>query len=159
MSDSPKKNESLVRYVDVEEALRDAVKEYGVERLASQLGMSAKRLYAKLDPRDFAHPLHMFEARTWRSMIGSDLPVRAWAHEAGGVFVPLPEAAHLGDGEVFENFARMMSEMGDFAREFHEDMKDGRITGRELAKLEKEFNDLVAAGHELIGRLRKKAGR
>lgn len=146
-----------MRYLDPREAVRKMVLDFGAEQLAGLIGRTAKWVYNKVNPSQVRHPLMFDEVLAWAGITGSTVVVEAWARQCGGVFVPMPSREEVTDEALFETYTHLIAQLGEFSREFNEDIRRGRITGRELARLEKDMRDFQADGEELLMRLRKKS--
>ncbi len=71
-------------------------------------------------------------------------PLHAKAHEHGGVFVALPSGAGEAD-ELSTAMFRAVKEFGDLAGEAARDLADKHLTRRELAEIEREGYEAIAA--------------
>ena len=74
----------------------------------------------------------------------SDAPVEFLARERGGVFLKIPQPAECG-GELVAGLANSIREFGEFASIAAEHISDGDVDAAEMARIDKETNDVVEA--------------
>ena len=111
-----------------------------VEHWAALLGLAASSLYAK--GRDEGSSFTLKHLVTVVAS-GETAPVKWLSAAAPGLYVAdLPKAEHveaLGPG-----LARTVKEFGEFLAETAEAIRDGRVTGGELARIKKEGLEAAA---------------
>jgi len=145
----------------VEDALYHAVHDYegGVDALAVRMGeLSALTLYSMANPRDESHDWSLRRFRQALAMTGDKRPLHALCEENGGVFLPVATSgADLP--EALRQVATLAAEFGDVARAAQDALRDGRVSQRELANIETQVFELIAAAAALGQRFRADAER
>ncbi len=120
----------------------------GATSLAPRLfpNKSATTLSHEIRPPDgsFAK-LGLETAAQLTQLSGNTIIVQAFCERAGGVFVPLPQAGHTGDGEVFKALSKLAKEFGDVVAKVTEVSSDGRISDNDLRAVKKEAFELMGA--------------
>lgn len=128
----------------------------GSMSLAPRLGVSASILRAKVNPNDH-HGLMIDEAVRLME-ITDDHRILVSMNEALGYLPPIKRVDFtVGDAALLETYTRLMSELGDFSGEFHEALRDGKITQKEIARMRTELLEFFAAGEELMNRVEQLA--
>ena len=119
----------------------------GVPALAVRLGVAASTLYAQLrgdeplqvDRQDaILHFARQARVANWTQ------PLHAKAHEHGGIFVELADLPVASDA-LTQSMLLAVKEFGDLAGVAAADVADGAISQRELAEIEREGYEAVAA--------------
>jgi hypothetical protein len=80
--------------------------------------------------------------------------ITAACEVCGGVFVPLPQALTEPGNDLLADLGRLAGEFGDVVREVSADGADGVISDNEMARLEREWGELVSAGVQMMAHLR-----
>lgn len=124
----------------------------GAEALAPRMGKAPTTLSHEVAARGFAK-FGLDDAVRATELSGNPAIVQAFAARAGGVFVPLLVGEAGGDLGALGAVAK---EFGEFAAEFAADLADGRVTGNELARIEREALDLFAAVHAALAVARER---
>lgn len=138
--------------MDVRDALHEAVLGYpgGVTALSARMGLAESTLRNMANPNgEHNNPWSLARLRQVLAYCPSRLPIHALAEEAGGVFVPvvLPAEATLPD--LYQQVTKLAAEFGDVVREVQQDARDGRITPRELGRIDKQIAELIEAAAAL----------
>lgn len=124
----------------------------GIEAAADLLGRGKSTVgrYVNINDEEYFIPVNAVAAleRVTHGTPGWPQVTRAMCALAGGVFVPLPDAA-AGDGELRGHVMQLSSELGDVARELDTALRDERITVREEAAIHRQIDDLIAKAVEL----------
>lgn len=136
------------------EAIRRLVDANGIEKTAVRLGITNQTLGKQLDPHDDTTHLTVLRAQAIADMYDSDCLAHAEAARRGGIFIPTPDLSGTSDVEVLTQYTRMMREFGEFSAVLETSLADGQIAPQEFQRLEKEMHDCIAAGAELVQRLR-----
>ena len=136
------------------EAIRRLVDARGIETTARALGITHQTLGKQLDPHEDATHLTVLRAQAIAAMYDSDCLAHAEAARRGGIFIPTPDLSGTSDVEVLTQYTRMMREFGEFSAVLEKSLSDGKIEPDEFQRLEKEMHDRIAAGAELVQRLR-----
>ena len=127
----------------------------GATSLGPRIGVGGVVLSSKVNPNTKTHHLTLAEAMKIQSLTGDHRILRAMCEELE-YLPPIPRVeAAVSDAALLETFTKMMAELGDFSREFHSSVADGRITQREIDRMQREMDELFAAGVELINRARQ----
>lgn len=144
------------RYTEINQhdALYIAARAYpgGVEAMAQRMGTAAHVLYKKLRRAVATHHVNYeevseivehLEAAGKSDMADLALSAFAWRHSR--VFVRLPETSAAG-GELFALVLQLMREEGALAAHIDAALADdGRIDDAELATVEKDLQECIAA--------------
>lgn len=127
----------------------------GAASLAPRLGMPQAVLNSKVNPNTRTHHLMLEEALRVMVLTGDHRILRAQCDELG-YLPPIPrQVVEVSDAALLETYTRLMSELGDFSREFHAALADGRITNAEIDRMEEEMREFMAAGEQLMQRARQ----
>ena len=135
----------------VEDALYHAVHDYpgGAQALAPRMGVSGSTLQNMADPRQ---PNHTWPLRRFQQVValtGDTRPLQALCDEHGGVFVPTARLSDAALSDLYQQVTKLAAEFGDVVREIEADVKDGRITPRELVRIERQIGELIEAAATL----------
>jgi hypothetical protein len=131
----------------------------GVEALAVRLGKNATTLRHEFSGAGFAKL--GLQTAVDASVLSKDYRiVNAFAAECGGMFVLLPSSLG-GEGMAMQRVAVLAREFGEVVATVSEATADGEVSANELARVEREWAELVAAGQALMAHMRAKheAGR
>lgn len=142
--------------MNVHDAAHATVHDYpgGAASLAPRLGMPQAVLNSKVNPHTLTHHLNLTEAMRIMAMTGDHRILRAQCEELG-YLPPIPRlAAEVSDAALLETYTRLMAELGDFSREFHAALADGRLTHAEIDRMQAEMLEFMAAGEALVLRAR-----
>lgn len=124
-----------------------------VEEVAGRLGIPFKTLDRQLREED-KHKLSLRRAVAITQMLDSDVLAQSCASLRGKVLVSLPDMSNVSDAALLECWTKMMSEFGDFSTAFHKALEGG-ITAEEMARIDAEHRQFVAASLELTNRMRQ----
>ena len=136
------------------EAIRRLVDGKGIDNTARGLGITNQALGKQLDPHEDSTHLSLLRAQAIADMYDSDCLAEAEAARRGGIFIHTPDLSGVSDVEVLTQYTRMMSEFGQFSHVLESSLEDGSIDAAEFARLELEMHHCIAAGAELVQRLR-----
>ena len=136
------------------EAIRRLVDAHGIEKTARVLGITNQTLGKQLDPHDDTTHLTVLRAQAIADMYDSDCLAHAECARRGGIFVHTPDLSGVSDVEILTQYTRMMKELGEFSTVLESSLEDGKINADEFQRLEKEMHECIAAGAELVQRLR-----
>lgn len=115
----------------------------GVHALAQRMGnVSPNVLNKKVDPHSESHHLRLDESVKIQSITGDYRILKAMAFTLHHVAIPLPEVGDSGDMSMLDGFMDILTELGQFAKEFQADWADGRITKDELERIKSEAADV-----------------
>jgi hypothetical protein len=158
-----------LRYSDTNQhdALYKVAREFkgGIEALAQRMGKTAPVLYNKLRPGITTHHVTFEEVSEIVELcqeVGVKdalLPIHALNMRHGLVAFPFPQAVDVTDIDLAQTICRAMKEFGDVAASISESLNDGNISDADLEKIEKEFQESLAALGELRQRVRHRAGK
>lgn len=126
----------------------------GAGSLAARLKMNPGVLNSKVNPNTTTHHLTLLEAQRIMGLTGDHRILRAMNEELG-YLPPIPRIeVPAGDTALLETYTKMMSELGDVSREFHQALADGKgISRAELAGIRTQMLEMFAAGEELLNRV------
>lgn len=79
--------------------------------------------------------------------------LNAAAEQCGGLFVPVP-AAVTAAGCTFQDMGAMAGEFAQLVRQVSTRAADGEICDNDMAVIERDWSELVAAGQVLMANLR-----
>lgn len=138
--------------MDLTLALQRAVRGYplGTDALAARLCLSVTSLNHKVSPTypgAHASPEEMTEIQ---EVTGDHSALHAMAARLGYVALAVPQAADAEDSSAMA-LAATVREFSDFASAAASGMADNRVTGNELAQIEREAGEAIAAINRLVG--------
>ena len=136
--------------MDLTIALQRAVRgfEHGTAALAARMGLQLTSLYHKVSPTyptSHCSPEEMLEIM---QITGDHGALQALAGNLGYVLLPAPDLA--ADTPCTLALAQSVQEFGEFAAESARGLADGRISDNELARIEREGAQELAAIQELM---------
>lgn len=136
--------------MDLTIALQRAVRgfEHGTAALAARMGLQLTSLYHKVSPTyptSHCSPEEMLEIM---QITGDHGALQALAGNLGYVLLPAPDLA--ADTPCTLALAQSVQEFGEFAAESARGLADGRISDNELARIEREGAQALAAIQELM---------
>lgn len=136
--------------MDMTIALQRAVRgfEHGTAALAARMGLQQTSLYHKVSPTyPTAHcsPEEMLEIM---QITGDHGALHALAGHLGYVLLPAPELSDETEGMLA--LAESIREFGEFASETARGLADGRISDNELARIQREGFQALAAIEQLL---------
>lgn len=146
--------------MNVTDAAYHTVHDYpgGADSLAPRAGISSgQMLRNKVNPNQEGHHLSLAEAGRIVGITQDRRIPDAFAGLVGCVLINVAEFNGISDMALLETYTKLMSELGDFSQEFHKALSDGRITSKEIAKLEQQMREFQSAGAELINRAKQLA--
>jgi len=117
----------------------------GQEAAADIIGKSQSHVQRCCSVHD---PDNFFNARDIGVMedhAGEPLITATFAKQAGGVFLALPDPALCDDDTLPLMVVKIADELGDVSHALRDAVRDNRIDQAELAVIERQFDELVAA--------------
>ena len=143
--------------MDVMDAAYDTVHDYpgGSESLAPRVNINARVLRNKVDRKCETHHLTINEARRIMART-NDHRMLVALNDEFGYLPPIPRLPFDGvsDLALLETYTKLMSKLGEFSREFHASIADGRVTKVELDELTTDLRAFQSAAEELLARVR-----
>jgi len=142
--------------MNVQDAAYATVHDYpgGASSLAPRMGMPVAVMNSKVNPNTHTHHLSLSEAVRVMAVTGDTRMLRAQCDELG-FLPPIPRVVvDVSDMALLESYTQMISRLGEFSRQFHAALSDGRLTTAEVDQLETWMLDFFAAGEELVNRAR-----
>jgi hypothetical protein len=138
--------------MDVTLALYRAVHGYlaGTEALAARLRMPRTSLLHKVSPTYPGAHCSPEEAVEIMDATGDHGALHAQAQRLGYVLLPMPALAEGQGDETARTLAATVQEFGEFMARAACDLADGRCTGTELANIEREGAESLAAIQKLL---------
>lgn len=140
--------------MNVSDAAHATVHDYpgGSISLGPRVNISPAVLRSKVDPNVTTHHLRLDESVRIQSITGDHRICRAMNEELG-YLPPIPRVdMRVSDAALLETYTKLMSELGDFSREFHTALADGKLTSKEVDRLRSEMLEFFGAGEELLNR-------
>lgn len=130
---------------------------YGIDKLATEWGMTPGGVSNKFNPGfSGAQPsvLEFF----YTTLLSGDLRhfyelSRLLSH----LSIPIIDSPAVSDLELLEAFANLSKEFGDIGRTWLEIDEDHQYTLAEVDKMDREVDELAAAGKQLVARIRSLA--
>lgn len=124
----------------------------GIEDAAELLsrGKSTIGRYVNINDEDYSMPIDAVAAleRVTHGSLGHPQVTAELCRLAGGVFVPLPDAAG-GNGELRAGVMHLSAELGDVARGIDCALRDDTVCVREETAIHRQIDDLIAKACEL----------
>ena len=127
----------------------------GVVALAARMGLNANTLQHKLNPNSPGHHFYLADAELATALTGDAEIAQALALACGHVCVPVMPYTSLAGVELASRVAKLGAEFGDMMRATLDAVADNRVTSRELAEYDDQFNDFLAAAVALRADLAK----
>lgn len=131
---------------------------------ARQLGLDIDR-----NPTTFSHELNEtgsaklgLRTAVKMSKRAKDLRIlNVFAGELGQMCVPLPDSLAVDGDLTMQDLAKVAKEFGDVVHEVSAAAADGDVSANELQRVERQWGELVAAGQQLLAHMRAahEAGR
>jgi hypothetical protein len=125
----------------------------GVPALAVRMGMSANVLNKKVAPTQEFHKLTLSEAAQIVELTGDDRIPQAFADMVGCVLVKAANYEGVSDMSLLETYTKLMSCMGSLGHDFHEALRDGKITRDEVQAIHDSVYQLQSSAAELHMRI------
>lgn len=119
----------------------------GAGSLAPRMGKGVSTLSHECTASGTAK-LGLLDAVKMTDFANDDAILMAWALHRNRMLVPLPVNPSGHEG-CMAKLADAAKEFGDFITEVSGDLADGKITDNELARIDKESGELIAALYEL----------
>lgn len=146
--------------MNVKDAAYATVHDYpgGAPALGPRVNINPVVLTSKVNNAP-THHLTLDEAQRIMCLTGDHRIVRAQLDELG-YLPPIPRiTAEVSDVSLLEAYTRLMSELGEFSKEFHAALSDGTLTVKEVDAMRSQMMDFFSAGEELLSRAREIAER
>lgn len=142
--------------MNVEYALYHVVKKFkgGAVALAEMMGISSSSLSHKANPNDanaHASPREMIDIMVFT---GDKSPLRAMAAELGEICIPMLDLEHAG-AEASEVIASTVQEFSEMLTASSMPIGGRAVNDNQLAKIEREALEAIAAIHALVGLARR----
>jgi hypothetical protein len=139
--------------MNLQDALYTVARKFpdGLDKLAKLMGMSEAVLRMKVSPKVTTHHLsdaefsEVIQLCHEAGVEDALLPLRALNWKHGLVAFSLPALGEHTDEQLANTVCRVMKEAGDVAASVAESMADGKITMQEMDKIEREFQEALAA--------------
>lgn len=128
----------------------------GVAALAQRMGdVSPNVLNKKVDPRLESHHLRLDESVKMQSITGDFRILQAMAFTLNHMVIPLPDMHESGDASLLDDFMEIINEMADFTQAFQQAWADGKVTSKEVDRMEGEAVDVQARFAVIVARMRE----
>lgn len=137
--------------MDVTLALQRAVKAFphGSDALAARLRISTTSLLHKVSPTYPGAHCSPEEALAIMEATNDHGALHAMAGQLGYVLLPMPGGEEAG-GQIATHLATTVREFGEFVAEAARDLGEGKCTTNELARVEREGAEALAAIQQLL---------
>ena len=137
----------------LDDAIYQTVHKVGAEEMAIKLNASPNTVQHKANPNDATHYFRPRELVAMQVFAKDFSIAHAMAAELGGEFVEPANFAHLSDESLLDLFASLMAQSGEFAGDFKEAWRDGRLSAREFATLCADLYQVKQVCAELQARM------
>jgi hypothetical protein len=128
----------------------------GVAALAQRMGdVSPNVLNKKVDPRLESHHLRLDESVKMQSITGDFRILQAMAFTLNHVVIPMPDMPESGDAALLDAFMDIINEMAEFTQAFQQSWADGKVTSKEVDRMEGEAADVQARFAVIVSRMRE----
>lgn len=152
-SRSPKKNHipPLVRA-----AIHQMVHGYGPERLALHTGQSPRVISNKANPNGETTPhlATVADLLLWMKFARDFRPLLEMCRECSFIAFPMPDLSQVSDAALLEHLARIGQEGGEFHAALGHALQDRKLAASEVAKIEAEAHEWIAAIAEGVARIK-----
>lgn len=138
-------------------AIYQMVHAYGTDKLADEWGMTRNAVSNKANPGFTGAQLGVLEFVTTTLRSGDLRPFYELARLLHHVAIPFIDSPNTSDVELLECFARLAKEFGDLGKKWLEIDEDHLYTFGEVDEMDREVDELTAAGKELVARIRSLA--
>lgn len=137
--------------MDPLDAFYHTVRDYpgGAESLAPRMGMSANVLRNKADPRKDSNKAMLADADAAMGLTGDCRILHALAAKHGYVCFKLPDGLAC-DMAVLEMMTNVWSTNGELGQIVHRALSDGRLTAREMTRIEEGAYETIKAVIEAV---------
>lgn len=146
------------------DALYIAARKYpgGVEALAQRMKISTAVLYSKMRPDCHTHHVTFEQvSEITEYLVGAHVPEAlqalhaiCWRH--GLIAFELPPTSDQDDDSLIQSICKTVQEFGHVTSAVSGALADGKICGKELEEIEREFAQAFGAMTELRERIRAK---
>lgn len=140
--------------MNVLDAAHHVVNDYpgGAQSLAPRMGKAASSLSHETTGSGTAK-LGLLDAVKITQLTGDNRILHAYAQACNALVIPLAAPNSDTPDHVFERMAQVAKEFSDVITAVSHAAADGRVTGNELATVEREWGELVQVGASLMGML------
>lgn len=140
--------------LDVYEAFRSTVHDYGVADMAAKMGMPVGTLYNKANINESsAHKPLLGEAVLVQVIADDTRIVESMAHTLGGVFMRLPDLKGVSDAALIEMLCEVQVQDGLFHGEIRTSLMDRKFTKEEFNRVQARARRFVTAVLEATRRI------
>ena len=151
--------------MDSAEALRTAVKEVGVKRVAAALGVSTSLVYKWCERArnedgspGSGTPNPLDRLATLIEITGDDRPVCWLAEAAGGFFTRSPSGRPASGLGLLRQTQVIVKEFADLLESVEDSLADGLIAPVEAEHIRREWQQLKSAGEMMVVSCERRAG-
>lgn len=142
----------------LEDAIYQTVHRIGCAELAVKLSTrekteSGSTVNHKANPNDATHYFRPRELVSMQVFTQDYAITHAMADELGGQFIEPANFAHLSDEALLDLFASLMAQSGEFAGDFKEAWRDGRLSAKEFKTLCEDLYQVKQVCAELQARM------
>lgn len=127
---------------------------HGINGLAEKLGQNENTFKSKVNPNISSHHIYAEELPLIAAAADTDEIAKYFADQRGLMCISKPNFDGLSDNAILDLFLKLQKEMGDMSKEIYVAMSDGEISWDEMMKIQKEYDEFVTAGAEIMSRLR-----
>lgn len=125
----------------------------GAEALALRMGKNPTTLSHELRGQGTAK-LGLLDAEALTDLSDDNRILEAWNAKRGLIVIRMPLNDGAPAGECMEKLSSTAREFSDLVAEVAKDLGDGRLNDNELARIEREGAEVLAATHALLAAAR-----
>jgi len=138
--------------MNIDDAAYHTVHDYpgGAAALAPRMGKSASSLSHEVKPpANSTAKLGLRDAQRIMVFTGDLRILQAQAAELGQLCLPMPTVSDAGDQSA-EHLSALAREFADVLSDVAMTLADGKVTDNEMARIERSFGEMVAAGQKML---------
>lgn len=140
--------------LDVYEAFRAVVHDYGVPEMAAKIGMPVGTLYNKANVNESSpHKPNLGEGVLVQVVSGDTRLIETEAHILGGVFLKLPKLDNVSDAALLEMLCEIRVQDGLFHDELKKALEDKKFSTDEHGRISRQALRYVTAVLEAVKRI------
>lgn len=125
------------RPFDPVEVLLEVAEQFGIPKIARELGKSQQLLRRKLNETDDYSTPSLREAVAITRVAGDRSLLEWWCRAEGGLYFDLPPMGG-GDDDVLDELIQVTESLGKFARDLRQSRADGVITPDEFVRQQRD---------------------
>jgi hypothetical protein len=124
----------------------------GSDAIATAININKQTLINKVNKNNSTHHITLDEALRLMKFTKDTQIIETLAEEMGGIFIP---TSGSDDGIAINEISKLSIEFGSLIQEVAKDICDNKISDNELARIQKESNELKTAINSLMRTIKK----